>query len=284
MDKVNTFLSPNKIILGNGAVSHVGNEAKKLGAKKALIVTDEGVLKAGLVENIEKSLTSEKVDIGIFDKVKAEPSAGIVDECVKIIQEEKYDIIIGIGGGSSLDVAKGASLAATNKGKILDYAGIDLVPHDGLPKILLPTTAGTGSEVTRALVLTDERENLKKAVYSDFALADVAVVDPLLTLSMPPAVTADTGTKGLEYVSQQDFDLIFLDLKIPGTDGAEILREIRRINPGLPVIIITGYPNSEMMDRATKYGPLGIMLKPFNDSEIINVVNGFLRTVKMRQG
>ena len=90
-------------------------------------------------------------------------------------------------------------------------------------------------------------------------------------------VTADTSAKGLAYVLQQDFDLILLDLKMSGTDGAELLREMRGVKDRLPVVIITGYPDSEMMERAMKQGPLGIMLKPFDDSEIIKVVNGFLR-------
>ena len=199
MTKVNTFQSPNKIMFGNGAVSHVGEEARKLGAEKALIVTDEGVIKAGLVQGVEESLGLQKVEVAIFDKVEAEPPARIVDECAQVARDKGHDIIIGIGGGSSLDVAKGASIVATNKGRALDYAGIDMVPHSGLPKILLPTTAGTGSEVTRVFVITDEGDNIKKAVYSDFVLANVAIVDPLLTMSMPPVVTADTGVDALVH-------------------------------------------------------------------------------------
>jgi len=90
-------------------------------------------------------------------------------------------------------------------------------------------------------------------------------------------ITADTSAKGLAYVMRQNFDLILLDLKMSGTDGAEILREMRGIKDRLPVVIVTGYPDSEMMERAMQQGPLGIMLKPFNASEIINAVNGFLR-------
>lgn len=89
-------------------------------------------------------------------------------------------------------------------------------------------------------------------------------------------VTADTTAKGIAYVMQRDFDLIFLDLKMPETDGAEILREMKGIKRKLPVVIITGYPDSEMMERAMKQGPLGIMLKPFDDSDIINTVNNFI--------
>ena len=200
--KVNMFLSPNKIILGNGAASHVGREAEKLGAEKALIVTDEGVVKAGLVEGVEESLKAQKIDFRIFDKVEAEPPARIMDECARMVLDKGYDVIIGVGGGSPLDVAKGASIVATNKGKVLDYVGTDMVPHNGLPKILLPTTAGTGSEVTRAFVISDEGDNVKKAVYSDFVLANVAIVDPLLTVSMPPSLTADTGMDALVHAME----------------------------------------------------------------------------------
>lgn len=199
MTKANTFLSPNKIILGNGVVSQVGKEAEKLGTEKALIVTDEGVVKAGLLKGVEESLGAQKIGADIFDRVEAEPPARIVDECAQLARDKRCDIVIGIGGGSSLDVAKGTSIMATNDGNVLDYAGTDLVPRSGLPKILIPTTAGTGSEVTRVIVVSDEAENIKKAVYSDFVLADVAIVDPLLTISMPLTVTADTGMDALVH-------------------------------------------------------------------------------------
>ncbi|MFC1934598.1 response regulator [Chloroflexota bacterium] len=93
-------------------------------------------------------------------------------------------------------------------------------------------------------------------------------------------VTADTSAKGLAHIMQQNFDLIFLDLKMSGTDGAEILREMRSIKHRLPVVIITGYPDSEIMDRAMKQGPLGVMLKPFDDSDITNAVNSFLHATQ----
>ncbi len=199
MTKLNNFLSPTKIIFGNGAVNQVGDEVKKLGGQKALIVTDNGVVKAGLVSSVEGSLKTQKIDFGVFDKVEAEPPARIVDECARVILEKEYDIVIGIGGGSSLDVAKGAAILAVNGGRVLDYVGVDTVPCRGLPKILIATTSGTGSEVTRAFVVIDEADNLKKSVHSDFNLADVAIVDPMLMISMPPVVTADTGMDALVH-------------------------------------------------------------------------------------
>jgi len=114
MTKANTFFSPNKVILGNGTAAQAGKEAGKLGAKKALIVTDEGVIGAGLVQGVEESLKAQKIAVGMFSKVEAEPKARIVGECAKVVCDDKYDIVIGIGGGSSLDVAKGAAIMATN--------------------------------------------------------------------------------------------------------------------------------------------------------------------------
>jgi len=199
MNKVNIFRSPNKVIFGNGTVSQVGAEAAKIGARKALIVTDTGVVKGGLIAEVEKSLKASKIDCGLFDRVEAEPPARIVDECAREVTEKKYDVLIGVGGGSSLDVTKGASIVATNGGKVLDYVGNDIVPRAGVPKILLPTTAGTGSEVTRVFVVTDEADNDKKVIFSDYNLSSVAIIDPLLTLSMPPGVTADTGMDALVH-------------------------------------------------------------------------------------
>lgn len=199
MNKVNIFRSPNKIIFGNGTVSQVGAEVEKMGARKALIVTDAGVVKSGLAAGVEESLKALKIDYGIFDRVEAEPPARIVGECAREVCENHYDIIIGVGGGSSLDVAKGASIVVTNGGGVLDYVGREMVPRAGVPKILIPTTAGTGSEVSWVFVVTDEKDNDKKVIFSYYNLADVAIVDPLLTLSMPPKLTADTGVDALTH-------------------------------------------------------------------------------------
>lgn len=235
MTKVNTFFSPNKVILGNGTVAQAGEEAGKLGAKKALIVTDAGVVKAGLVQGLEESLKAQKINFGVYSQVKAEPEARIVDECVKAVCADGYDIIIGIGGGSSLDVAKGAAIMATNEGKIVDYSGTDLIPLRGLPKILIPTTAGTGSEVTRAIIITDDSDNSKKAVFSDFALPDVAIIDPLLTLSMPLVVTADTGIDALVHAVET-----YVSVKATPFSDVLAIEAINLIAENLPVAYVRG--------------------------------------------
>ena len=194
-----TFLSPNRILFGIDAVKGVAAEVKQLGGRKVLIVTDPGVVEAGLVEAITAPLDSDGIPFSLYDHVEPEPPARVVEQCTQYLKDENCDLIIGVGGGSSLDVAKGASIMATNEGSLLSLCGVDLVPKRGLPKILIPTTAGTGSEVTRVFVITDEASNLKKAAYSIYALSDVAIVDPMMTLSMPPKVTADTGIDALVH-------------------------------------------------------------------------------------
>ena len=193
------FLSPNQIIFGNDSSTLIGEHVKALSGERVLIVTDPDVVKIGLLEKVKTSLKLGGIKVYIYDKVEPEPSAHLVGEGADIIKEKNIDIIVGIGGGSSLDVAKGMSIMAANDGNILDYAGTDLVLKKGLPKILIPTTAGSGSEVTRVLVLTDKSTNIKKVVYSNYNLADIALIDPTLTLTLPQKVTADTGIDALVH-------------------------------------------------------------------------------------
>jgi len=197
--KICNFLSPNKIIFGIGAVDQIAKEIKSLGRKHPLIVTDPGVVEFGLLKQVEDVLKSDKMDVGIYQKVVPEPPSHLVGECAQLVRDNSYDLIVGIGGGSSLDIAKGVAIMSTNSGNVLDYAGSDLVPRAGLPMILMPTTAGTGSEATRVFVVTDEKDHNKKTVFSNYVLPNVAIVDPALTQSMPLTVTADTGIDALVH-------------------------------------------------------------------------------------
>jgi alcohol dehydrogenase len=198
-NKTHFFYSPNKVVFGLDAIKSLGSEALQLGARKALIVTDPGVVKTDLLQPAKASLESAGIPFIIYDRVEPEPPIRCVNEATSQFRSEGCDVIVGFGGGSSLDVAKGISLLATNGGNLLDLCGIDLVKKKGVPKILIPTTSGTGSEVTRVLVVTDEKNNTKEVVNSIHVLADVAIVDPLLTLTVPPRVTADSGMDALVH-------------------------------------------------------------------------------------
>jgi alcohol dehydrogenase len=198
-NRLSNFFSPNKIMLSAGASGAVGTEAKALGGKRAVVVTDPGMMKTGLVEGIRESLSAQRIETVLYDRAELETPARVIDECAEFAKREQCNIVIGFGGGTVLDTTKGVSLMAANEGKVLDYAGIDLVPRKGLSKIMIPTTAGSGSEVTRVFAVTDEAERTKKVVYTSYNLADVVILDPLLTLGLPPGLTSETGIDALAH-------------------------------------------------------------------------------------
>ena len=250
---IHCFSSPKKVHFGLNSIKKIGVEGKILGGSKAIIVTDSGLMKSGLVEQIGSYLEASGVSYFIFDQVKADPPVSVIEECVRWIREKKVDIVVGVGGGSSLDTAKGAAIMAGNLGTILDYAGNDLVPKPGLPKILAPTTAGTGSEVTRVLIVTDEKAGMKKAIYSDHALAEVAIVDPMLTLSMPSSVTVDTGLDALVHA----IETFVAKTATPFSDILA-LKAIRLIVENLPA----AYAKGETLEA--RYGmALGALMAGF---------------------
>ena len=239
IEKITLFLTTRRILLGVGAVEKIGMEAQLLKAKKVLIVTDPGVIQSGLLANIEKCLQSVGLLFTLFDGVEPDPRIEVVEKSVALAKKEGIDLIIGFGGGSSLDIAKVTSIMITNPGKIDSFFGIDLVPNSGVPVILVPTTAGTGSEVTPIAILSDSREKLKKGIVSPYLFPEVAIVDPKLTIGLPPTVTASTGMDALVHaieayysVNSTDFtdllayramELLSKNLRIAYANGENVI-------------------------------------------------------------
>jgi alcohol dehydrogenase class IV len=188
------FKTPS-IIFGMDTLSQIGQEAKKLGAGRVLLVTGPRIKEAGLVEKAVSFLEDQSisVEVAVEDRDTPEPATTVVEEVAEIARKGNFDVIIGLGGGSILDVAKMASALLTNPGKTRDYFGKEKVPRRGKPTIIVPTTSGTGAEVTKHAIFLDREANVKKAVASTNLLPDVAIVDPMLTLSCPPNVTASAG-------------------------------------------------------------------------------------------
>jgi len=191
------FRTTPRILMGPGCSAQIGLEAKALKGKKVLIVTDPGIVRAGLLKPVEESLQQAGFPCSVFDRVEPDPRIEVAEECYQKARQEETDCIIGLGGGSSLDIAKVVAVRLTNPGRIDDIFGIDLIPNPGVPLILVPTTAGTGSEVTPIAILSDTREKLKKGIVSSHLLPSAALLDPLLTVGLPPAVTAFTGMDAL---------------------------------------------------------------------------------------
>jgi len=192
------FKTPSVIVNGPGAAKEVGSFAKGLG-KKALIVTDVALEKIGLLNDIKNSLEMAGISFAIYDKVVAEPTMDFAEEGLKIFKEVQAEFLIAVGGGSPIDVAKGIAALATNPGKMSDFAGANKIPRPGAPLIAIPTTAGTGSEVSQFTIITDTTRDVKMLIASLNIMPRVALVDPLMTLTMPQKITAATGLDALTH-------------------------------------------------------------------------------------
>mgnify|MGYP005856326633 CR=1 FL=1 len=211
-EKLTLFRTTKRILFGPGSIERLGSEAQLLKAKKVLIITDTGVIQAGLLESVKKSLQSAGIPFALFDGVEPDPRIEVVEKSVEKAKKEGIDLIIGFGGGSSLDIAKVTSIMITNTGKIDSFFGIDLVSNPGLPVILIPTTAGTGSEVTPIAILSDTKEKLKKGIVSAYLFPAVAIVDPKLTIGLPSSVTAFTGMDALTHAIEACYSVNATDI------------------------------------------------------------------------
>ena len=194
---INYFKTTGKIITGAKAITTLPAEIKLLGGKRVFILTDEGIVKAGICDQVLQILEGNVESVSVFGKVPPEPPLETIDECLKLASEAGCDLIIGLGGGSAMDVAKVVSVLLTNDTSLARIIGINLVERRGVPKILIPTSAGTGSEVTPIVILTDQAENLKKGIVSDYLFPETAILDPELTISLPPGATAASGMDAL---------------------------------------------------------------------------------------
>ena len=182
------------VLFGEGTSLQTGERLKTLGCKKVLAVYDQGVKKVGITEKIIESIKEQEIEVAVFDGVKADPPDTMIDEGAEVGRNAKVDGVVGIGGGSTMDTAKAINLLLNNPGKVKDYMGPGKELKPGKNLILLPTTAGTGSEVTMFAVITDTGdENKKKGMAGPLVRANLAIVDPVLTAGMPPSITADTG-------------------------------------------------------------------------------------------
>ncbi len=188
-----------RLVFGNNAVEQSGELCREYGATKVLLVTDPGLVKAGHAEHVIASLNKAGVPFALYDQVRENPTTKDVDRCLSVARAEKIDFIIGLGGGSSMDTAKGCNFILTNGGEIKDYWGIARAAKPMLPLIAIPTTAGTGSECQSFALIADENTHLKMACGDPKAAARAAILDPTLTVSLPLEVTANTGIDAIAH-------------------------------------------------------------------------------------
>ena len=192
------FHSTRSILVERGGSANLAKRIQERGGRSAMIITDPGVLSAGLLNKALPQFKGLGIALEIFSDVQADPPVSVIDSAVKVGQQCKADFIVGFGGGSSMDVAKLVALLAPGKEKLTDVYGVGMAKGPRLPLILVPTTAGTGSEVTTISIVTVS-ESEKKGVVSPQLLPDVALLDAELTLGLPPHVTAATGIDAMVH-------------------------------------------------------------------------------------
>jgi alcohol dehydrogenase class IV len=192
------FLLPTRIVFGNDVINQIGDEATRFG-KRAFLVTDKGVLGTGYIDKIQRVLQEAHIEVAVFSNVEPNPRDRCVEEGAKEAQQFRADMLVGVGGGSPIDTAKAIGVILQEGGKIQDYEGLGKVTKPITPLIAVPTTAGTGTEVTFWSVITDTKRKFKMSIGSPLMAARIALVDPMLTVTLPPNITAFTGIDALVH-------------------------------------------------------------------------------------
>lgn len=243
---------------GWGCLSQLLLEVKKFNAHNILIVTDPLLKEICVTDHIEKPLIEEGYKTAIYTDIAPEPPLAIGEKLVDFTRKHPFDLVIGVGGGSALDLAKLAAVLATHDGKVADYlnlTGTKTVDNKGLPKILIPTTSGTGSEVTNISVLS--LDTTKDVVTHDYLLADVAIVDPALTISLPAKVTAATGVDALTHAIEA-----YVSVNANAVTDALALQAIRLISQSIRTAVHNGQDKQARTDMS--YGSYLAGLAFFN--------------------
>lgn len=202
-----SFSFPTTIYSGRDTITKLTQCLEEEKVKSVLLVIDPGILNSDISTKVVSAIESADIQLSIFSKVEPNPNTTVLEEALELLISDGCDSVVGVGGGSSLDVAKAAAAMASNPGSILDYEGVGKIKTPSLPLFCVPTTAGTGSECTPSTVITDSTSNFKVSIISPHLLPKYALLDPELITSLPPSITAATGmdalTHGIEsYVSK----------------------------------------------------------------------------------
>lgn len=201
MNKIGEFYAPGKIIFGLGSLKQIGVEVKRLGNKVLVVLGKGSMRKSGTLDRLTHLLKETHIEYTIYENIPSDPTVEIVDKGANLARKEKCNLIIALGGGSVLDTGKAISAMVTNEGSVADYQEIEgksrKFHHNTIPFIAIPTTSGTGSEATRNAVITNTKLGLKKSIRDPWLIPEVALIDPELTLPLPPDLTAICGGDAL---------------------------------------------------------------------------------------
>lgn len=253
----NFFPVPTDIHFGCGSIRSLPERLRAVGGTKAFLITDPGVRAAGILDEVTRPLDGAGIDFVICDRVKPDSGSVLIDETVAELKRSDCDAVIGIGGGSSLDTAKAVAALATNPGPALSYAGLHKIRNRPLPMIAIPTTAGTGSEVTLWSVFTDDTRSVKVAIGSTLIYPAVALCDPELTLRLPPLLTAATGMDALAHAVE-----CYTNNACQPISGSLALRAIELIGQHLRSAVLNGRNLQSRYAMMLAAGMAGIAMNP----------------------
>jgi alcohol dehydrogenase len=194
-----TVTQPTRIQFGVDSINDLAHTVQDFNGSHVFLVMDPGLVKAGIAARITAPLDGASIPYVLYDSIDPEPGLRLADKGCKLAKSKGCDCVIGVGGGSAMDVAKAVAILMTNGGKAADYLGLDKIPKPGVPKIMVPTSAGTGAEVTFTAVFINEKTGSKGGMNGAPLYPEAAILDPMLTLSLPPNVTASTGIDALTH-------------------------------------------------------------------------------------
>jgi alcohol dehydrogenase class IV len=203
------------LVFGRNAVEEVGDLVRSLPARRVFVVTDRILVEAGILDEVHGPLSEAGLSVGIFDDGQAEPSLQLAQSCAAAARKFGPDAVLGLGGGSNMDVAKMTAILLTHGKSPRDWLGDSLVPGPIMPVICVPTTAGTGSEVSHAAAFTDTDNQVKVGLLSNYLRPRLALVDPMLTVTCPPKVTADSGIDALTHAIEAYTAVDNVDFPLP---------------------------------------------------------------------
>ena len=236
---------PTDVHFGFGSSRSLPTHVRSLSARKVFVVTDPGVRGSGIVDTITTVLDQAALEFSVYDQVTADSGSTLISEAVDKLRTDGADLVVGVGGGSALDTAKAVAALATNPGSPLDYVGLHKVRNRPLPTIAIPTTAGTGSEVSLWSVFTDDARKLKVAMGGVLLYPTVALCDPDLTMGLPAPLTASTGMDALAHAVE-----CYTNKACQPISAALALRAIELIGSHLSTAVLNG------RDRASRYAML----------------------------
>jgi alcohol dehydrogenase class IV len=222
------FIMPGQLFLGEGALADCAKQFCTLG-KKAFIVTDETMVSLGNVDILTKELTRENMPYAVFPGIGGEPTDKMIEAGLQSYRDEKCDFFIALGGGSPIDSMKAIAALTTNPGKISDYMG-KIFPNPAPPMAAIPTTAGTGSEATQFTIITDTQKDIKMLLKGTVLIPQIAVIDPVFTLTAPPKITAATGLDALTHAVES-----YTSRRAQAMTDTFALSAIKRIFTYLPI-------------------------------------------------